>query len=177
MGGGISGSATAHFLRTYSTDETKTSIEIEIFEKESMVGGRMSSIELSEGEFFESGGTILHPKNYHSLRFTELLGLKRLKITDEGNFGIWNGSSFIFVTQSDGTSFFSKKWSDFVNLLSLLWRYKLNLFRMNNYVSVSSILPSSLYLCSFILNLFSFWAKNHCFIRIKTKIIVITYVT
>ena len=102
----------------------------------------MSSIELSEGEVFESGGTILHPKNYHTLRFTELLGLKRLKITDEGNFGIWNGSSFIFVTQPDGSSFFSKKWSDFVNTLSLLWRYNLSLFRMNNYVAVSWILSS-----------------------------------
>lgn len=131
VGSGISGSSAAHFLRTHSREE----LEIEIYEKSSVVGGRMAMVDLGGGDKFEAGASILHPKNHHTARFTELLGLKRRELDDDANFGIWNGTAFVLKTQKPGPSFLSKKSTGILNSLSLLWRYKLSLFFMNSYVS------------------------------------------
>lgn len=133
VGSGISGSSLGYFLRTYSHDE----IEIEIFEKNSVLGGRMAIVDLA-GDSFEAGASILHPKNRHTFRFTELLGLERRTDDDDrDNLGIWDGTQFIFMTQKPGSSYVSRKLTGFLNSLMLLWRYQGSLFKMNSYVSAT----------------------------------------
>eukprot|EP00249_Psilotum_nudum_P002498 c15569_g1_i1 orf=273-1718(-) len=130
VGSGISGSSAAYFIRTYSGKE----VEIEIYEKNAVVGGRMAMVELG-GDSFEAGASIIHPKNYHAVRFAKLLGLKQRPEADSGNFGIWDGKKFIFKTLKPGHSFVSRQVSKFLNSLSLFWRYRWSLVKMQSYVS------------------------------------------
>eukprot|EP00250_Pteridium_aquilinum_P014701 c22148_g1_i1 orf=247-1689(+) len=134
VGSGISGSAAAHFLRNYSSQD----LHIHIFEKSGAVGGRMAMVDLGGESKFEAGASILHPKNLHTARFTQLLGLKTKQLGDDDNFGMWNGSTFVFMTQKPAhPSFLSQKWTGLLNTFSLLWRYKLSLFYMDSYVSAT----------------------------------------
>lgn len=134
VGSGISGAAAAHFLRNYSIQD----LDIHIFEKSSVVGGRMALVDMGGGSKFEAGASILHPKNLHTAHFTELLGLKKKQLDDDKNFGLWNGSAFIFMTQKPvHSSLVVQKCISFLNTLSLLWRYKLSLYYMNSYVSAT----------------------------------------
>lgn len=134
VGSGISGAAATHFLRNYSTQD----LDIHIFEKSSVVGGRMAMVDMGEGSKFEAGASILHPKNFHTAHFTQLLGLKKRQLDDDDNFGVWNGSDFVFMTQRPARhSLLLQKWTGFLNTLSLLWRYKFSLYYMNRYVSAT----------------------------------------
>lgn len=128
VGSGISGAAAAHFLRNYSTQD----LDIHIFEKSSVVGGRMAMVDMGGGSKFEAGASILHPKNFHTAHFTQLLGLKKMELADDDNFGVWDGNDFIFMTQKP-----DHPWTGFLNTLSLLWRYKFSLYYMNRYVSAT----------------------------------------
>lgn len=135
MGSGISGAAASFFLRSYSTEH----LDIHVFEKCSQVGGRMAMVDLG-GSKFEAGASILHPKNLHTAHFTQILGLKKKRLVDDddSNFGMWNGSAFVFMTEkSASSSSFSQTWTSLSNKLALLWRYKLSLFYMNSYVSAT----------------------------------------
>ncbi|XP_056159084.1 farnesylcysteine lyase-like [Syzygium oleosum] len=75
VGSGIGGSSVAHFLREYSSPSASASISVRVFERRGVVGGRMARVAVG-GESFEAGGAILHPKNYHALNYTRLIGLK-----------------------------------------------------------------------------------------------------
>jgi prenylcysteine oxidase/farnesylcysteine lyase len=139
VGSGIGGSSAAHFLRKYSQEnketETETEMEIHVFEKNPTVGGRMAMVELA-GDKFEAGGSILHPKNLHTLQYTELLGLKRKTSSDDdSDFGIWDGQKFIFKTFPGGKSGFPATISTFINNLLIFWRYGTSLLKMQEYVS------------------------------------------
>ncbi|KAK4786139.1 hypothetical protein SAY86_002828 [Trapa natans] len=140
VGAGIGGSSAAHFIRKYSPPATE--IQISVFERNPLVGGRMARVEIG-GETFEAGGSILHPKNYHVLNYTELIGLK-IKWPnsskagdgddDEGSFGIWDGKRFVFKTWSVKTRLpFVDKIVSFANTLQLFFRYGWSLIRMNNF--------------------------------------------
>lgn len=135
VGSGIGGSSAAHFLRKYSQESIETDMEIHVFEKNPTVGGRMAMVELA-GDKFEAGGSILHPKNLHTLHYTELLGLKqKTGGDDDSDFGIWDGQKFIFKTFPARTSRFPAVINTFINNLLIFWRYGTSLLKMQDYVS------------------------------------------
>lgn len=124
IGAGAGGSATAYFLRQLAGEE----IDIEIFEKTDIVGGRVKSIDFA-GEHVELGGSIYHKENklYADLvkqgkfdTFDPIHGKSDPKIKKPSQYneeqslmGIWNGKEFLF---EESTS----KW---VNIIQGLWRY------------------------------------------------------
>ncbi|KAI6699920.1 hypothetical protein NL676_014244 [Syzygium grande] len=143
VGSGIGGSSVAHFLREYSSPSASASISVRVFERRGVVGGRMASVAVG-GESFEAGGAILHPKNYHALNYTRLIGLKIRWPNatsagdgreDDGDFGIWDGKSFVFKTWRVNSKLpFVDKIVSFANKALLFWRYGFSLIRMDNFV-------------------------------------------
>ncbi|OWM76357.1 farnesylcysteine lyase [Punica granatum] len=146
VGAGIGGSSAAHFLRQYSPAPFAgpPTLRIRVFERNPVVGGRMARVKI-DGDTFEAGGSILHPKNYHVLNYTKLIGLK-IKWPnsskagdgddDDGSFGIWDGKKFVFKTWSVPNTKklpFVDKVVSFANALQLFFRYGLSLIRMNSF--------------------------------------------
>ena len=70
IGSGIGGSATAHFVREIFGENA----QISVFEKADRMGGRLATVDFV-GETFESGGSIIHPKNLYMKKFVKLLGI------------------------------------------------------------------------------------------------------
>ncbi len=68
VGGGIGGTATAHFLRQHFGPE----VRIDVFEKGS-VGGRLATVTVNHQDY-ESGGSIIHSLNLHMQDFVQQLG-------------------------------------------------------------------------------------------------------
>lgn len=97
----------------------------------------MATVSIS-GETFEAGASILHPKNYHAVNFTQFLGLKKKlppKSEDSMSFGIWDGNKFIVKTyQSNSKSPLVQKIVSYANSMYLFIRYGLSLLKMNNFV-------------------------------------------
>ncbi|XVE83386.1 hypothetical protein DITRI_Ditri16bG0085000 [Diplodiscus trichospermus] len=141
IGSGIGGSSVAHFLRRYfhPTPSQPNPPNIKIFERRSVVGGRMATVSVG-GETFEAGASILHPKNYHALNYTKLLGLKikpppSSEDDDSMSFGIWDGKKFVFKTlQVDSRFPFVQKIVSFVNSFYVFFRYGFSLLKMNSFV-------------------------------------------
>ncbi|KAJ0783775.1 putative oxidoreductase [Helianthus annuus] len=137
IGSGIAGSSVAHFLRQYSPTPTTT---IRIFERHPVVGGRMATVTIA-GETFEAGASILHPKNYHALNFTNMLNLKVKgpSASDSSmSLGIWDGQQFLFKTiDLDSKSQIVQYFVSFVNSIRMLFRYGVSLLKMNNFVEVT----------------------------------------
>eukprot|EP00246_Nothoceros_aenigmaticus_P002285 TRINITY_DN13116_c0_g1_i1.p1 TRINITY_DN13116_c0_g1~~TRINITY_DN13116_c0_g1_i1.p1 ORF type:complete len:436 (+),score=83.11 TRINITY_DN13116_c0_g1_i1:51-1310(+) len=94
----------------------------------------MATVELA-GDTFEAGASILHPKNLHAVHFVELLGLKRKSSPDSDSFGIWDGQQFLLKTLQAGDSLISRKVTEMINTLALLWRYGTSLLKMQNHVT------------------------------------------
>lgn len=133
VGSGMAGASVAHFLRTNASPHSP--LQLSIFEAKDRVGGRMAVVEL-DGDTFEAGGSVIHPKNLHSARFVELLGLNRTTDDDDDeSFGIWDGTQFVFQTARAGDSLFSKSITQIINTLSLLWRYGISLWKMQTFVN------------------------------------------
>ncbi|XP_076937186.1 farnesylcysteine lyase-like [Bidens hawaiensis] len=138
IGSGIGGSSVAHFLRQYSP--TTTVSRIRIFERHSVVGGRMATVTIA-GDTFEAGASILHPKNYHALNFTHMLNLKvngPSASESSISLGIWDGENFLFKTIDSGSK--SQVVQYFVSLMNsirMLFRYGVSLLKMNNFVEVT----------------------------------------
>ncbi|OMO56038.1 Prenylcysteine lyase [Corchorus olitorius] len=141
VGGGIGGSSVAHFLRQYfhPTTTQPTSPNIKIFERRSVVGGRMGLVNIG-GETFEAGASILHPKNYHARNYSKLLGLKvkpppASEDDDSMSLGIWDGKKFVFKTIEVDSKFpFVQKIVSLVNNVYLFFRYGFSLLKMNSFV-------------------------------------------
>ncbi|XVF58830.1 hypothetical protein PTKIN_Ptkin07bG0097600 [Pterospermum kingtungense] len=141
VGSGIGGSSVAHFLRQYfhPTPSHPTPPNIKIFERRSIVGGRMATVSIG-GETFEAGASILHPKNYYALNYTKLAGLKvkpppSSEDDDSMSFGIWDGKKFVFKTlQVDSKFPFVQKIVSFVNSFYLFFHYGFSLLKMNTFV-------------------------------------------
>ncbi|XP_075660291.1 farnesylcysteine lyase [Castanea sativa] len=138
IGSGISGSSVAHFLRLYSSSKSNP-FSIHIFEKNGVVGGRMATVNVS-GQTFEAGASILHPKNYHAVNYTELLGLKnknRSSSSTSGSIslGIWDGQKFVFKTLSFSSNIpFVDKIVSLANSLLMFLRYGFSLLKMQTFV-------------------------------------------
>ncbi|XP_028399919.1 prenylcysteine oxidase-like [Dendronephthya gigantea] len=115
IGSGIGGSSAAHFVREILGEDA----QISVFEKSGRVGGRLATVDIS-GETFESGGSIIHPRNLYMKKFVEYLGLERNTDTD-GIFSLYDGKDIVFSTSS---------WS-WLTSLKLLWRYGFSLVKMD----------------------------------------------
>jgi hypothetical protein len=140
IGSGIGGSSVAHFLRRYSSGP----FSIQIFERNGVVGGRMATVNVS-GDIFEAGASVLHPKNFYALNYTQSLGLKfKTPSSSSSNslsLGIWDGKKFAFKTllvRSDLP--FVDKIVSLANSLLMFVRYGFSLLRMETFVEVSLLL-------------------------------------
>ncbi|RAL45538.1 unnamed protein product [Cuscuta campestris] len=139
LGSGIGGSSVAHFLRTYSDPSQPQVGSIRIFERHGVVGGRMATVTVA-GDTFESGGSILHPKNYHVLNFTKYLNLtvKKPSAESDSSFGIWDGNKFVFKTLTSNCRLqILRKIVSIANSVLIFLRYGFSLFRMENFVEGS----------------------------------------
>ncbi|KAK4020758.1 prenylcysteine oxidase [Daphnia magna] len=117
IGAGISGTSAAYFL----SKTTGLNPKIDIYSKDP-VGGRMATINI-HGFDFETGGSILHPRNRYMKQFAEEFGFKQKKGIS-GKFGLYDGSGFVY---SEGD------WS-VLNVASLLWRYGFSLLKVNTLI-------------------------------------------
>uniref|UniRef100_A0A5B7BD05 Putative Farnesylcysteine lyase n=1 Tax=Davidia involucrata TaxID=16924 RepID=A0A5B7BD05_DAVIN len=136
IGSGIAGSSVAHFLRQYSASDDPPRVgQIQIFERNGVVGGRMATVSVA-GEMFEAGASILHPKNYHALNFTKLLNLKIRKPSSSSfSLGIWDGHKFVFKTLTSNSKLpLVQRILSLTNSILMFVRYGFSLFRMNNFV-------------------------------------------
>nr|XP_043609427.1 farnesylcysteine lyase [Erigeron canadensis] len=134
IGSGMAGSSLAHFLRQYSSIPTT----IRMFERHHIIGGRMATVTIS-GETFEAGASILHPKNYHALNFTNILNLKALADNDEENsafsLGIWDGDKFLFKTiDSRSKNRVVQYFVSLANSIRMFFRYGVSLLKMTTFV-------------------------------------------
>ncbi|KAK8653492.1 hypothetical protein V6N13_127488 [Hibiscus sabdariffa] len=141
VGSGIGGSSVAHFLRHYfrPTPSQPNPPNIEIFERRSVVGGRMATVTIG-GDTFEAGASILHPKNYHARNYSKLLGLKvkpppSSEDDDSMSLGIWDGKKFVFKTLEVESKFpWVQKIVYYFNSFQMFFRYGFSLSKMNNFV-------------------------------------------
>lgn len=93
----------------------------------------MATVTIS-GETVEAGGTILLPKNYHAVNYTEYLNLKRVGASWD-SFGIWDGKKFVLKTVE-------KRWKvgivermmSVVNKIYLLGRYGFSGLKVQTFV-------------------------------------------
>ena len=137
IGSGISGSSVAHFLRLYSSSSNSNPFSIHIFERNGVVGGRMATVNVS-GQTFEAGASILHPKNYYAVNYTQLLGLKNKDPpSDSFSLGIWDGQKFVFKTLSFSSNIpFVDKIVSLANPLLMFVRYGFSILKMQTFVEV-----------------------------------------
>ncbi|MBA0743472.1 hypothetical protein Gogos_006144 [Gossypium gossypioides] len=141
VGSGIGGSSVAHFLRHYfhPSPSQPRPPNIKIFERSYVVGGRMATVSIG-GETFEAGASILHPKNYHALNYSNLLGLKvkpppASEDDDSMSLGIWDGKKFVFKTlQVDSKFPLVQKIVFYVNSFRIFFRYGFSLLKMGSFV-------------------------------------------
>ncbi|RVX21490.1 Farnesylcysteine lyase [Vitis vinifera] len=137
VGGGISGSSVAHFLRRYSPH---TALTLRIFERSGVVGGRMATVVLA-GETFEAGASILHPKNFHAVNFTKMLNLSvKTPPSSESSLslGIWDGEKFVFKTlDSNSKSSIVQRIVAITNSVLLFVRYGFSLLKMDSFVQTT----------------------------------------
>ncbi|KAL3844803.1 hypothetical protein ACJIZ3_002206 [Penstemon smallii] len=138
IGSGIGGASVAHFLRRYSSASQQNLIgKISIFERNGIVGGRMATVTIS-GETFEAGASILHPKNYHAVNYTEYLNLQAKKPShsdDSLSLGIWDGHKFVYKTMNSNSKLpIVQRLVSFANSVMMFLRYGVSLFRMSSFV-------------------------------------------
>ena len=168
IGSGIGGSSVAHFLRLYSSSSNSNPFSIHIFERNGVVGGRMATVNVT-GHTFEAGASILHPKNYHAVNYTQLLGLKNKNppsssTSDSFSLGIWDGQRFVFKTLSFSSKIpFVDKIVSLANSLLMFLRYGFSLLKMQTFVEVC-LLFSALVSVSVSVSVF----YNFCFSLMPT---------
>ncbi|GFT91822.1 prenylcysteine oxidase 1 [Nephila pilipes] len=113
VGGGIGGTSCAYFLKELFEGKCN----ITLFERD-IVGGRLQVHNMG-GQYYETGGSVIHPQNKHMLNFLKILGL-RMKKPQGGKFGIYDGDKFVFQ-ESD--------WY-FITIADFFWRYGLSVFEL-----------------------------------------------
>jgi prenylcysteine oxidase/farnesylcysteine lyase len=124
VGSGIGGSTAAHYLSQMSRD-----VDLVVFEKESTVGGRISSFEY-RGHQIEAGGSIIHISNKYMMDFATELGLTLVKpgsdFDSPPRFGIYDGAQFVFLQSA---------LHEYITIAKMLWRYgPFQLLSMKNIV-------------------------------------------
>ncbi|XP_077979266.1 prenylcysteine oxidase 1-like [Glandiceps talaboti] len=116
LGGGIGGSSCSYFLRNLFGERA----ELDVYDPGD-IGGRLSTVNIG-GHIYESGATVIHPKNMYMQEFVQTLGLKHKDKPTSSKMGIYNGEEFVFI-ESD--------WS-MVTFAKLFWKYGFNLIKLNS---------------------------------------------
>lgn len=70
IGSGIGGSSSAYFARKLFGSRAN----IDVYEASDRIGGRLGVVEIA-GRFYESGGSVIHPKNLYMSSFVRELGM------------------------------------------------------------------------------------------------------
>jgi prenylcysteine oxidase/farnesylcysteine lyase len=90
----VAGASTAHFLR-----ESRPDLRVIVFERDSIIGGRAKTVDLS-GRRVDLGATAISTLNQYLLNFTA--GMKRANDGGPSTLGIYDGAGFRFQS-SEGT--------------------------------------------------------------------------
>lgn len=119
IGGGIGGTATSYFL-TQLFGAGK--VNIDIYEAR-QIGGRLATVDVA-GRSYETGGSIIHPRNKYMVSFVKTFGLKPRENAEGSLMGLWDGSKFVFEESS---------WHP-MTVLKMLWRYGYGVLKLNSYI-------------------------------------------
>ncbi|KAL8611776.1 hypothetical protein ACOMHN_009458 [Nucella lapillus] len=119
VGAGIGGTSAAYFLRQVFGDK----LQVDVFEAE-RVGGRLAVINI-DGQEYEAGGTIIHPRNQYMVNFTRLFGLSKKDPEEGGTLGLYGSE--------EGLYFQTSRWSA-VTLAKMVWRYGWDIKRVDDWV-------------------------------------------
>lgn len=107
VGGGLGGASAAYYLRQLFGSE----LQVDVIEGE-RVGGRLALINI-DGQDYEAGGTVIHPRNAYMVNFTQQFGLEK-NVLEMGTLGLYNNE--------DGLFFQTSRWTP-VTVAKMLWRH------------------------------------------------------
>ena len=134
IGSGAGGSSCAYFLRKLGGEE----IDIEIFEREQDIGGRVKSVEFAN-EIFEAGGGVYHDSNLIFSNLMKEANLKPLYSPPiERQLGIWNGNEFTFLLPQN--SLLQKIAGLYRYSLAPLWVSQEGQRILNNFLNIYKLL-------------------------------------
>lgn len=118
IGAGIAGASTAYFLSRLQEPP-----RISVFEKESIVGGRVRSLYACGEKPIEAGASIIASENRLMRHFAKILNLTEAERRSSNSLGLWNGKKFAVRTAKGryktialflmryGNSIFRARWS------------------------------------------------------------------
>lgn len=121
IGGGIGGTSCAYFLKEIFKDL----VNLDIYEG-NKVGGRLATVIMSDGNEYETGGSVIHQRNKYMSNFVSYLGLqKRKSVFKNERLGLHNGKSFDFIENDNY----------YINLMNILWRYGYSIKRLQEFIN------------------------------------------
>ncbi|ETN44110.1 uncharacterized protein HMPREF1541_10660 [Cyphellophora europaea CBS 101466] len=139
IGGGAGGASTAYHLKQFAeASEYDVPLDITLFEKESRIGGRTTTVNALNDSAFpvELGGSIFVKINHILYNATRDFGLDiksrafESRPDSDYDLGVWDGKQFVFKqSSSDG------RWQGYWDIAKLLWKYGLAPIRTRNLVS------------------------------------------
>ena len=127
IGGGAGGSSAAYHLQQFADEsEHEIPVEITLYEKESRIGGRTTTVNAFDDPAFpvELGGSIFVKVNHILYNLTRDFGLDtsprsfRENGHSDYDLGVWDGNEFIFKQRSS-----SSRWQGYWDIVKLLWKY------------------------------------------------------
>ncbi|XP_067929623.1 prenylcysteine oxidase 1-like [Watersipora subatra] len=119
IGGGIGGTTVAYRLQQIVGSHLST---FDVYESD-RVGGRLNTVTVN-GKEYETGGSVIHPANQYMAEFAQMFGLKHLEGAD-GNFAMFREQEKVFETSTNS----------WISSLQLIWRYGLDLIRIQRSTS------------------------------------------
>lgn len=142
IGGGIGGTSCAYFLR----DLFKDSVQIDLYEG-NQIGGRLATVIMSDGNEYETGGSVIHQRNKYMSDFVRNLGelyelyihcfimmlfliiqlglQKRTSVFKDEKLGLYNGHNFDFIEND----------YHWLNVLKIFWRYGYSIKYLQDFVN------------------------------------------
>ncbi|KAJ6632986.1 Prenylcysteine oxidase [Pseudolycoriella hygida] len=120
IGGGIGGTSCAYFLNEMFGEKA----DIFIYEG-NKIGGRLATVSMTDGNEYETGGSIIHERNKYMTDFVKDLGLQRRPPSSNERLGLYNGKDFDFI-QSDYY---------LMNVIKMLWRYGYSTVKLQRFIS------------------------------------------
>ena len=117
IGGGVGGTSAAYFLR-----QNDPEAQIDVYERKDTIGGRVALVKVGANEY-EAGAAIIHSENLYASRLLKLLGKEAM--TSAEPFGLLSKHGLAFQSSSLG----------WMTSARLLWRYGLDLLRLDRLVS------------------------------------------
>ncbi|KAK7098692.1 prenylcysteine oxidase 1-like isoform X2 [Littorina saxatilis] len=123
-GGGLGGTSAAYYLRQLWGDKP---LEVDIFESRS-VGGRLALVNV-DGQDYEAGGAVIHPRNRYLGSFAEEFGLGRKEL-NRRTLGLFNNE--------EGLYFKTSPWK-FISRAKVFARYGRDIKRVQKLVAETMV--------------------------------------